>query len=218
MDFLNNLNPTFLLYFIPAFVLALSVHEYAHARVAFNLGDPTAYQEGRLTLNPLKHLDPIGTLMLIFVGLGWAKPVPVNMYYFRGDRRKGMMAVAVAGPLSNIIQAFVATIIFALLLRFVPNFSSILGGWLFNFLFALIRINLVLCVFNLLPIPPLDGSQILRNVLPLQYYHRFAFLDRYGMYIFIILAITGLLGMIIFPIVGFMLGVVQNIIEFIIML
>ena len=207
-----------LIFFVPAFVLALTVHEYAHARVAYNLGDPTAYQEGRLTLNPLKHLDPIGTLMLIIVGLGWAKPVPVNMYYLRGDKRKSMMAVAVAGPLSNMIQAFVGTIILALLIRFASDFLFSFNSWPFNFLFAFIRINLVLCVFNLLPVPPLDGSQILRGLLPLQYYHRFAFLDRYGIFIFMILALTGLLGMIIFPMVNFMMGIMQNIINAIIML
>ena len=205
-----------LIYILPAFVLALTVHEYAHARVAYSLGDPTAYNAGRLTLNPLKHLDIIGSLMLVFVGFGWAKPVPVNPYYFRGDRRKGMMAVSVAGPLSNLIQAFILTIIFALLWRFAPSFLFGLNSWPLNFIHFFIHINLVLCIFNLLPLPPLDGSKILAGILP-ERHGRFIYtLEQYGYLILLALVLLGVVREVIFPIVSFLFRLLMNMASFII--
>ncbi|MCL0028437.1 site-2 protease family protein [Peptococcaceae bacterium] len=169
---------------IPAVVIALTFHEYAHAVVAYKLGDPTAKYSGRLTLNPIPHVDPIGMLMLFFVGFGWAKPVPVNPYNFNKPKRD-MVLVSLAGPLSNVILA----IAFALLFGVFYAFGSQV---LVDVVYKIIWINVVLAVFNMLPIPPLDGSKILAGILPgdstwLNY------LEQYGFIILIILLLTGIL-------------------------
>ena len=169
---------------IPAVVIALTFHEYAHAVVAYKLGDPTAKYSGRLTLNPIPHVDPIGMLMLFFVGLGWAKPVPVNPYNLNKPKRD-MVLISLAGPLSNVILA----IAFALLFGVFYAFGSQV---LIDVVEKIIWINMVLAVFNMLPIPPLDGSKILAGILPgdstwLNY------LEQYGFIILIILLLTGIL-------------------------
>jgi Zn-dependent protease len=135
-------------------------HELAHGWVAYKMGDPTAKWLGRLTLNPVKHLDPIGTLMLLFIGFGWAKPVPINMENIPSDkRRKGLILVSVAGITANIIFAFIAL----LFLRLIsPEPSGIAG----QVLLLLAHINIILAAFNLIPIPPLDGSKILMGLAP----------------------------------------------------
>jgi len=196
-----NLSWETLIYRLPAIVLALTVHEYAHGRTAYHFGDPTAYEAGRLTFNPLAHLDPIGTLALIFLGFGWAKPVPVNPYNFQGNRVTKMMWVAGAGPLSNLLQALVMSILFSLLWHFGPTGNSALVVWLHNFLFYFIMINIVLAVFNLLPIPPLDGSKILAGLLPPSQMNIIFALERYGFIILIVMMWFGLLGNIITPLV-----------------
>jgi Zn-dependent protease len=135
-------------------------HELAHGWVAYKMGDPTAKWLGRLTLNPVKHLDPIGTLMLLLIGFGWAKPVPVNLENIPDDkRRKGIILVSAAGITANIICAFVAL----LLLRLISPEPS---GMVEKVLFLLARINIILAAFNLIPIPPLDGSKILMGFAP----------------------------------------------------
>jgi Zn-dependent protease len=192
-----------LIYRLPAIVLALTFHEYAHARVAYAFGDPTAKDAGRLTLNPLVHLDIIGTLMLIYAHFGWAKPVPVNPYYLRGNRKQKMMWVSVAGPLSNLVQALIVAVIFSLLWHFVPTVLN--NWWLPNFLFYIIVINIVLAVFNLLPIPPLDGSKILAGLLPNKYTNIIYQLERYGFIVLIVLMFLGVFGKIISPIVDMLI-------------
>ncbi|MFP4460450.1 MAG: site-2 protease family protein [Candidatus Zixiibacteriota bacterium] len=141
---------------IPPILLALTVHEFFHGYVAFRLGDPTAKHEGRLTLNPLKHLDPLGTIALVIFHFGWAKPVPVNPYYLRNPRRD-MIFVALAGPLSNLAMA----ILFGILVKF--NYMGMVSypEVLFKMLVFGMYINVILMAFNLIPIPPLDGSKIL---------------------------------------------------------
>lgn len=192
---------------IPPLLLALTLHEYAHGYVAYRLGDPTAKNAGRLTLNPLSHLDPIGTLAFIFIKIGWAKPVPVNPSYFRNPR-KDMLWVALAGPASNLLLAIIS----AVLLRFITGSASlipyppVLNAVLIPFtgmLFASVWINLVLCVFNFLPIPPLDGSRILTGMLPAKMAHTYASYEKYGFVLVLILAYTGILSMIISPIIRF---------------
>jgi Zn-dependent protease len=136
-----------------ALLVAATVHEYAHAYVAVRLGDPTPKRLGRLTLNPLAHLDPWGTLLLLLVGFGWAKPVPVNPVYF-SDPRRGMLLVAAAGPVANLI------LLVALGSLSRTGFSPE-PGWIWALWLRLIYVNAVLAVFNLLPVPPLDGSRIL---------------------------------------------------------
>ncbi|MGH7496193.1 MAG: site-2 protease family protein [bacterium] len=158
------LSPERLLLLAPPILVALTVHEFAHAFAADRLGDPTARTLGRLTLNPLKHLDPLGTIMLFVANFGWAKPVPVNPQYFRHPNRD-MLLVAAAGPVSNLILALIS----GLILRLSHTDALPMAEGSVTVLVILrysLFINLVLAFFNLLPIPPLDGSKILRSLLP----------------------------------------------------
>jgi len=156
-----------LLMLMPLLLFSLVIHEYAHARTAFSFGDPTARNMGRLTLNPLAHLDPIGTLALVFIGFGWAKPVPVNPFNLH-PRRLGDIAVSLAGPMSNLLVAVVSF----LLLRGLelPQVQKLLSDSIYDplasSLFLLGIINILLCTFNLIPLFPLDGHHILRELLP----------------------------------------------------
>lgn len=189
-------NPVILLYLIPTILISLTVHEFSHGYVAYRLGDPTARAMGRLSLNPLKHLDFIGTLMLFFTNFGWAKPVPVNPMYFK-DFKKGTMVVSLAGPLSNVVLAMIS--------KFVLLMASALSGtgWYAVGLFAYVMyiINKNLAVFNLLPVPPLDGSKILAGILPNRQYYRF--LDYQGYVqialLIIVFMFPGVLGTIMSP-------------------
>ncbi|WP_432737680.1 site-2 protease family protein [Maridesulfovibrio sp. FT414] len=184
------------------FLLAITCHEAAHGYVAYLLGDPTAKIAGRLTLNPLKHLDPLGTLALVLTRMiGWAKPVPVNPMYFKNPQRD-MMFVALAGPAANMLLA----VIFAFVLKTILGLD--LHGYSETTLRVLeptaliakagVIINLALCFFNLLPIPPLDGSKIIAGFMPREAAYRFMSF-RYGFVIVIVLAMLGLLGKIISP-------------------
>lgn len=151
-----------ILFIVPAVIIGSTIHEYAHALLAWKQGDPTARAEGRLTLNPLAHIDPFGLLAMILAGFGWSKPVPVNEYYF--DRKVlGTAIVSIAGPLSNFLVALVA----AFFIRLLPD-AGILTDFLIMFLF----VNLSLAIFNLIPVPPLDGYRIARLIMPnsLRYY------------------------------------------------
>lgn len=149
---------------VPSILIASTVHEYSHALAAYKLGDATAKAEGRLTLNPLTHIDPLGALCMVLFRFGWSKPVPINEYNFE-RRELGTALTALAGPTSNILMALLVGLIH---LIFQPDMDSILGSFLFTF--ALI--NIALASFNLLPIPPLDGHKIVRAILPkgLRYY------------------------------------------------
>jgi Zn-dependent protease len=144
---------------IPAILIALTIHEFAHGYIAWRFGDPTARNAGRLTLNPLSHLDVFGTLMLFFGPFGWAKPVPVNPYYFTNPKRDGLL-VSLAGPASNIALALV----FGYALRLLP--ISLLSPGILFFLQLCIGLNIGIAFFNLIPVPPLDGSHILAGLLP----------------------------------------------------
>ncbi len=151
-------------------LLSLSVHECAHAWAAWRLGDDTARLMGRLTLNPLAHIDPVGTVLLPLLGVpfGWAKPVPVNPLRFtrRVSMRTGMLLVAVAGPLSNVAIALLSTVVLGLAWRFYPNLPKARQPGLFDLLDQLALINVVLAVFNLFPVPPLDGSRVADALMP----------------------------------------------------
>ena len=155
----NNLEPQIIILLIPALVFSLSFHEFAHAWMAYRLGDNTAARLGRLTLNPMSHLDPVGSLALLLMGFGWAKPVPVD-YRFLENPKQDMVKVAAAGPISNIILAVVAALVLRLLFS-----TDILTDNIKTFLIIFMQINITLAVFNLLPISPLDGSQILAPFL-----------------------------------------------------
>ena len=155
----NSIEPEIIILLIPALVFSLSFHEFAHAWMAYRLGDNTAARLGRLTLNPISHLDPIGSLALLLMGFGWAKPVPVDPRYLENPK-KDMVKVAAAGPISNIILAVVA----ALALRLLFS-TDLLTDSIKTFFILFMQINITLAVFNLLPVSPLDGSQILTPFL-----------------------------------------------------
>jgi Zn-dependent protease len=179
---------------IPVFLLALTVHEFAHGWVANLLGDPTARLQGRLTLNPIAHLDPIGTLAIVFIGFGWARPVPVDSRYLKRPQRD-MMLIAAAGPASNLLLAIAS----AFCVRMIPWTAS--GPeWLWFLkpmllmLYTSVGANVILAVFNLLPIPPLDGSRVLSGLLPLRQAISFNRLEPYGGIIIFLLFITGVMN------------------------
>ena len=185
---------------IPALLIGFAFHEAAHAYAAYWLGDSTAKNQGRLTLNPISHLDPIGTLMILVTQtFGWAKPVPVNPVNLtrKISMRKGMMLVSLAGPLTNFLVAFVTTVIFAVLVGFEVEFvkNQALG----EIIGKIIGVNIGLGVFNLLPIPPLDGSKILAGFLPRKFDNVLYALENYGMFILLALIITGMTGKILGP-------------------
>lgn len=183
-----------ILYMIIPIIVALSVHEWAHAEMAYRLGDPTAAAMGRRTLDPTKHIDPIGIIMLFIFHFGWARPVPFNPYNLRNPKRDTAL-ISIAGPLSNFIMSF----IFAIILKVVyPLNNSIIN----TILFFGISINLSLAVFNLIPIPPLDGSKILCAILPNKAEDFFYQHENILYIIMIILLITGLIGGIISPIIN----------------
>ncbi len=179
---LGNLDIQTIVARVIVLLIAFTVHELAHALTADYLGDPTPRNMGRITLNPLKHLDPFGTLLLIIAGFGWAKPVMVNPMNMRGNPHTSMAIVAIAGPLSNIAMATLAALAFRLM--GLANIStSMLSGnlsMLSFFLFTFIWINLILAFFNLIPIPPLDGSKILYAILPSEFVHRLRSLEQFS--------------------------------------
>ena len=173
------MNYTALLLSIPPILLALSFHEYAHAWMSNRKGDPTAKMLGRLTMNPLAHLDPMGTLMIVIVHFGWAKPVPVNPMNLK-DPKKDMLWIALAGPASNVIMAAGLGMVIRLMSGMGLRVDgSFLGLFLYMLYFA-VMINLVLAIFNMLPIPPLDGSKILFGVLLTKYEESYLRFEQYG--------------------------------------
>ena len=191
----------------PPILLALTLHEFAHGYVAYRLGDPTAKSLGRLTLNPISHLDPIGTIAFFLINIGWAKPVPVNGMYFRNPK-KDMLWVALAGPVTNLCLAVASAIIAKILYLLYSGLPDVFFVSAFfipvlAMLEASIWINLVLCVFNFLPIPPLDGSRILMGVLPDEMARSYASFERYGFIVILLLAFTGVLSSLILPIIQF---------------
>jgi Zn-dependent protease len=170
-------------------VIAFTVHEYMHAFVAYKFGDWTAKNAGRLTLNPLVHLDPLGSIMLLFAGFGWAKPVPVNPYVIRQKHPAGLMLVSLAGPLSNLVLAAVGGGIIRLLV--VVRYTWMAPEWLVNFLLEFIVINIMLFLFNMIPIAPLDGDKILEYTLPEAWKSKFETVRQYGSYILFGMMIIG---------------------------
>ena len=187
---------------------SMPVHEWAHAWAAYQLGDDTAALRGRLTINPLAHLDPVGTITLLLFRFGWGKPVPVNPYRLRGNRRASWALVSAAGPFSNLIMAMIAAIPFRLgWISLVPTGASFIS--LQGILSSFILINLSLMLFNLIPIPPLDGSRILAWLLPPSWASVMDRIEQYGglgmMLFLLLLSRSGVLGRVVFPAMTFML-------------
>jgi len=194
---------------IPALMIGFAFHEFAHAWVADYLGDPTPRSQGRLTLNPIAHLDLFGTLMALLYRFGWAKPVQINPHYFRGDPVRGRMYVSLAGPVMNLLVAFVSMIIWGFSVQFLQG--STWSPVVSQISMAIVLMNLGLGIFNLIPIPPLDGFAVLGGLLPRHLARKLDFLEQYGMIILVIVLFTKVLGSILFPIVNAIFSLYQNI-------
>ena len=193
-------DPLSLLYTLPAIIIGLTVHEWAHAFAADKLGDPTAKNLGRMTLNPFAHIDLFGLLCLLVVGFGWAKPVPVNPRNFKNYRRDDII-VSLAGIAMNLVVAFFATILF-----YFGVYRWNLGSneAFYTIFLSIVTINLSLAVFNLLPIYPLDGSHVFESLF-MRYIPRFfMFLRQYGQYILIALLVSGLVSTVLGTVVGWL--------------
>ncbi len=188
---------------IPALLIALTVHEFAHARVAVTLGDPTPRVAGRDTLNPIPHLDPIGLLMLWLAGFGWAKPVPINPYNLRNGRN-GVIMVSLAGVAANFFTALIAAIVWGILAKM--HLATFEVNWIFR---EIIYFNLILVVFNLIPLPPLDGSQVVSALLPGRQAYSYERIAPYGPFILMALVLTGIIGRIMNPFIDMLYNIIN---------
>lgn len=197
-----DFNPLALVAGIPGLLIALVIHEYAHALIAVKMGDDTPRFSGRLTLNPLAHIDPIGTLMLLVAQFGWAKPVMINPNNF-DNWRKGNLCVALAGPGANLITGFVFLLIQILFVR-LDLFSTTA---LQQVLSLIVIYNINFAIFNMIPLPPLDGSRVLMCFLPTEWCYKLQSIERYSFLIFIALMFTGVFVYILIPLQRLILGV-----------
>lgn len=189
------------LYQLLALLIAFSFHEFAHALVADRLGDPTPRQQGRLTLDPMAHIDVIGFLLLLFAGFGWAKPVEIDPRNFK-NRKWGDILVSIAGPLTNLIIALIAYIVLAFLSMSASFDNQIIA----NILWAIVGLNIGLAVFNILPIPPLDGYHVIKSLF-FRYNVKFFWeFERYSFIVLIILIITGIIGRIMNPLMNLVIN------------
>ena len=197
-----------ILFRIPALLLTITVHEYAHGAMSASLGDPTPEMDGRLTMNPLAHLDLVGSLMLLLVGFGWAKPVRIDPRYY-ANPRAGQLKLAFAGPGSNLFLCFVAMALQFLMVRFMNPGSGVM-----LFLNWLMMYNVWFAFFNLIPIPPMDGYQILRNWLPFTTAMRYeSLLGPYSTLVLIALCFTGIIGVIVSPLASLYLSLCHSILN-----
>ncbi|HAA3231568.1 TPA_asm: site-2 protease family protein [Listeria monocytogenes] len=195
-------------YVLVTLLIAFTIHEWAHALVALAFGDDTAKNEGRLSLNPMVHIDLFGLLMILIAGFGWAKPTPVNRFKLK-KRRLGSILVSLAGPVSNLLLAMVGVGFYALFLNY--SFFTY-GSVAETFLMIFVQLNLVLFVFNLIPLPPLDGYQILVEFLPMSTMSKLEPLERYAMLIFLVVALTPISAFTIQPIFNTVIPFVLNVI------
>jgi len=203
-----------LLLTLPAVIIAITFHEYAHAFAADKLGDDTPRMQGRLNLNPISHIDPVGFMLLMFAGFGWGKPVQINPRNFNRDVRmdKGEAIVSIAGPLMNFILAIVSAIVLGAIYMFAPAtfLTNTVGNVIYILLQELVIINIGLGVFNLIPLPPLDGSKIFINFMPYNARRWIMEHSHIFYYIFLAIWITGLAGVIIAPIINLLYNGLMN--------
>ena len=215
VNYMNNPAELFnFLLCIPGVLVAITFHEFAHGFAAYKLGDNTAKNEGRLSLNPFDHLDPLGTAMMIFAGFGWGKPVNVNPrnYTRKISMEKGEAIVSLAGPLMNFLLAIVFSIIYFAIYKFSSEefLSTTIGGIILALLYATVSVNMGLGVFNLIPLPPLDGSKIIRPFLPYTAKEWFTNNEQIFYIVFVLTWVTGIAGSIISPIIQAGISGVMN--------
>ncbi|MBE6082057.1 MAG: site-2 protease family protein [Tissierellaceae bacterium] len=189
---------------LPGLLTAIVFHEFAHGFVAYKLGDPTAKNAGRLTLNPFKHIDLIGFIFLMVFRFGWAKPVPINPNYFK-NRKKDTILVSAAGPIINFI--------IALFFSLIVSVDIIHNNLILNIVIITIWYNIMLGLFNLLPLPPLDGSKVLASMLPDKYEYYFYKYEKYLYIILLLLIVTGLIDKILSPLINIVLNIMVKIIN-----
>lgn len=203
---LNGLGLKEILLRLPIIFIAITVHEYAHGYAALKMGDPTAKLSGRLSMNPLAHMDIVGALSMLIFGFGWAKPVPINPNNFK-NHKKGTVIVSLAGPISNLFLAFLGSVLYGIFRRIgFGNFSSRFSEIFYGLLAQLILLNVCFGIFNLVPFPPLDGAKIVGAFLPYKTYFKIMQYERYAFPILIVLMYLGIfdriLGVLITPIVS----------------
>ena len=196
---------------LPGIIIGLAFHEFAHAAVAFKLGDPTPKMQGRVTINPLAHIDPVGLAALLFAGFGWGVPVQINPSNFK-KRRRDELLVSLAGVTMNLVIAIVFAIVAKILyMTMGPSFlSGSVGSILWMMIMYVIQINLVMMIFNLIPCPPLDGFSIISEIFNIKHTEIYWTLYRYGDWILIALIIFGITGRIISPCVNFLFGILSS--------
>jgi Zn-dependent protease len=182
-----------------AILIGMVCHEWAHGFASYKLGDPTPKRDGRLSPNPIKHIDPVGAICLLIGGFGWAKPVQVNPQYYK-DEKKGMAITAIAGPLTNLIISSIAI-----------SLNKHFFGMGSEFLFVVASINLSLFIFNLIPLPPLDGSKIAAMFLPYNIYEKYMMLERYGFIILMVLVMGGAFNGFLSTALSFVFGLLYSI-------
>lgn len=197
-------NPLLGIFMIGGIIIGISIHEFAHALVAYRLGDPTAKLAGRLTLNPASHLDPLGTFSLLFIGFGWGKPTPFDPYNLRNIKRDSAL-ISVAGAASNFILAFILAAPYLIAHALDMPSSSI--NLIYLYIYPVIFFNVILGVFNLIPIAPLDGFKVLAGLLPKDWYQDFMQTEQYGIFILLFLLLSGVIGRILLPIVSVLLNI-----------
>lgn len=204
---------------IPMVLIALMFHELAHGFVSIKLGDPTPRMQGRMTLNPLEHLDPIGTLLMVFTGFGWAKPVQINPRYYK-DPKKGMALTAIAGPLTNLILAIIAMLLYTIIFIIYAKTGIFSGSISFitRLIMQFVSLNLCFMVFNFIPIPPLDGSRVLGIFLSDSAYFKLQQYEQYSFIAIIILSATGVFDKIIGGGVGVVFTAMLDVCEKIVMM
>ena len=188
---------------IAGLIVGISLHEFSHALVAYRLGDPTAKLQGRLTIDPRSHLDPLGTFALLFLGFGWGKPTPFDPFNLRNIKRDSAL-ISIAGAVTNFLIAIIISIPYLIL--FYTHNLSLSAATIYQYLSPFIWVNVILGVFNLIPVSPLDGFKVLAGLLPRQWYEDFMSTEQFGIFILILLLVTGVIGRILLPITSTILS------------